>query len=44
VNAGLLAMTNSSPLQVYLSQPLRRRVFNGAMALLLIASMLPMLG
>jgi len=37
-------MTNSSPLQVYLSQPLRRRVFNGAMALLLIASMLPMLG
>ncbi len=33
-----------SRLQVYLSQPLRRRVFNGAMALLLIASMLPMLG
>ena len=32
-----------SRLQVYLSQPLQRRVFNGAMALLLIASMLPML-
>ena len=33
-----------SRLQAYLGQPLRRRVFNGAMALLLIASMLPMLG
>lgn len=33
-----------SRLQAYLGQPLRRRVFNGAMALLLIVSMLPMLG
>lgn len=33
-----------SRLQGYLAQPVRRRIFNGAMALLLVASMLPMLG